>query len=153
MFNVGNETHVEHPVGFVDDQHFATRQQNLAAFKQVHQAARGRDQYINALFKRFDLIAHLHTADQQRHRQLVIFAVFFEILGDLRRQFAGWLQNEAAWHARARAAIGEHIDHRQDKACGFSRARLRNGNDVAHHLDLRDGGGLNGGWLIIASLA
>ena len=68
MFDVGNEAHVQHTVRFVDDEHFAARQQNLTAFEQIHQPSGRRDQNINALFKRFHLIAHLNTTDKQRHR-------------------------------------------------------------------------------------
>ena len=83
----------------------------------------------------------------------MIFAVFFEILRNLRRKFTRRFENEAARHARTRTAIGKHIDHRKDEARGFTRARLCDCDDVTHHLDLRDSSGLNWGWLVIASLA
>ena len=153
MFDIGNEAHVEHTISFIDDQHFATRQQYLAALEQIHQSARSCDQDVHSLFKRLDLITHLHAANQQRHRQFVIFAIFFEVFGNLSRQFAGGFKNEATWHPRARAAICKHVDHWKDETCRLACARLRNSDNVAHHLDLRDGSRLNWGRLIIASLA
>ena len=68
MLNVWDETHVEHPVSLVDHQHLAASEQNLAALEQVHQTARCRDQNINALLQRLDLITHLYATNQQRHR-------------------------------------------------------------------------------------
>src|SRR3546814_19716804 len=53
------------------------------------------------LFERLDLIAHRDAADQQRHRELVIAAVFLEILGDLRGKLTRRLEDQAARHPRA----------------------------------------------------
>ena len=58
MFDVGNETHVEHAIGFVDHQQFASVQQYVAAFEQIHQSARCRDQHVDAFFQRLYLITH-----------------------------------------------------------------------------------------------
>ena len=143
MFDIGNEAHVEHPVGFVDHEHFAACEQYLAALEQVHQTARCRDQNVHAFFERLDLIAHLHAANQQRHRQLVIFTVFLEILGNLRGEFARRFEDQAARHPCTRTAIGEHVDHRQNEAGGLAGACLGNGDNVAHHLHLRDRRSLN----------
>jgi hypothetical protein len=134
------------------DEHFAASQQNLAALKQVHQPARGRDQHVDTLFKRLDLIPHLHATNQKRHRQLMIFAVFFEILSNLRGQFARWLQYQTARHPCARTAIGEHINHRKNETRGLASPRLCNRNDIAHHLNLWDGCSLDRGRRVIASL-
>src|SRR3546814_2577945 len=77
----------------------------------LHQPARRRDEHIDAPFERLDLIAHLNTADQQRHRKLVIFAVILEILGDLRGKFPRRLEDQRARHARARSE--EHTSELQ----------------------------------------
>ena len=138
FLDIRDEAHVEHAVGFVDDQHRTAIEQNLAATEQVHQAARRRDQHVDALFQRLELIAHLHAADQQRHVELMIFAVFLEIFGHLRRQFAGRLQDQRARHQRAGAAMGENVDHRQHEAGRLARARLGDADNVPHHEDGRN---------------
>ena len=138
FLDVGDEAHVEHAVGFVDHQQIAAVEHDLAAAEQVHQPARGRDQHVDALFERLDLVAHLNAADQQRHRELVIFAVFDEILGDLRGKLAGRLEDQRARHPRAAAAMGEDVDHRQDEAGGLAGAGLGDADDVAAHQDRRD---------------
>jgi|GEM_PF-6945596 len=111
MFNVGNKAHVQHAVRFVDHQHFATGQQYFPAFEQVHQATGRRNQNVDTLFQRLDLITHLHAADEQRHGKLVIFTVFFKVFGNLRSEFTRRFQNQAPRHTGAGAAVGEHIDH------------------------------------------
>ena len=116
---------------------------DLAAPEQVHQPARRRDQDVDALFQRLDLIAHLHAADQECHAELVILAVFLEILGDLRREFAGRLEDQAARHARAAAALGQDVDHRQHEAGGLAGAGLGDADQVAHHQYGRDRRGLD----------
>ena len=138
MLNVGNEPHVEHAVRFVDHQHVAAIEQDLAPLEQVHQAAGRGDQHVDALFQRLDLIAHLDAANQQSHRKLVIFAVFLEILGHLRRQLARRLQNQAARHQRAGAAMGQYVDHRQHETGGLARAGLRDADNILHHQHRRN---------------
>src|SRR3546814_9345706 len=80
FLDIGDEPHVEHPIGLVDHEQIARGQEDVAAPEQVHQPPRRRDQHVNALFVRLYLIAHRDAADQQRHRELVIAAVFLDIL-------------------------------------------------------------------------
>jgi hypothetical protein len=111
----------------------AAGEQDLAALEQVHQAARGRDQHVDALFERGDLVAHVHAADEQRHRELVVFAVLLEILGDLGGELARRLEDQRARHARPAAAMGQNVDHRQHEARGLAGAGLGDAHHVAHH--------------------
>ncbi len=148
--DVGNEAHVEHPIGLINHQHFAAGEQYLAAFEQVHQPSWRRDQHVNTLFKGLHLIAHLYSTDQQRHGEPVVDPIFLKILGNLRGEFAGGFKDQAAWHARAGTTIGEHVDHRQHEACGLARPCLRDRDQVAHHLHLRDRRCLHRGRRVIA---
>ena len=153
FLDVGDEAHVEHPVGFVDDQQVAVVEHDLAAAEQVHQPAGRRDQHVDALFQRLDLVAHLHAADQQRHRELVIFAVFLEILGDLRGKLARRLEDQRARHPRPAAAFGEDVDHRQDEAGGLAGAGLGDADQVLAHQHGRDRALLDGRRRVIAAVA
>ena len=150
ILDVGDEPHVEHPVRLVDDEHVAAGEQDLAALEQVHQAARRRDQHVDALFERLDLIAHLHAADQQRHRKLVIPAVILEILGHLRGKLARRFEDQRARHQRAGAALREDVDHRQHERGGLAGPRLGDADHVAHHQDRRDRSRLNRCRFVIA---
>jgi hypothetical protein len=89
-----------------------------------------RDQHVDALFERLDLVAHADAADQQRHRELVILAVFLEILGDLSGEFAGRLQDERARHAGAAAAFAQYVDHREDERGGLAGAGLGDADQI-----------------------
>ena len=64
LLDVGDEAHVEHAVGLVDNQQAAGVQHDLAAAEQVHQPARRGDQDIDAFFERAELVAHRDAADQ-----------------------------------------------------------------------------------------
>ena len=143
FLDVGDEAHVEHAVGLVDHQQLAVGEHDLAAAEQVHQPARGGDQHVDALFERLHLIAHLNAADQQRHRERVVFAVFLEILGDLHRQLAGRLEDQRPRHSRAAAALVEDVDHRQHEGGSFAGAGLSDANHILAHQNRWDDAGLN----------
>ena len=139
MLDIRDKPHVEHAVSLVDHQQVASGEQDLAAFEQVHQPARRRDQYVDAFVERLDLIAHLHAADQQRHLEVVVLAVLLEILGDLRGEFARRLEDQRARHHRATAAMRQNVDHRQHEARRLAGPGLRDADDVLHHQHWRDG--------------
>src|SRR3546814_15459426 len=61
FLDIGDEPHVEHPIGLVDHEQIARGQEDVAAPEQVHQPPRRRDQHDNALFKRLDMIAQEWT--------------------------------------------------------------------------------------------
>ncbi len=153
FLDVGDEAHVEHPVRLVDDEQAAAVEHDLAAAEQVHQPPGRRDQHVDALFQRLDLVAHLHAADQQRHGELVMLAVFLEILGDLGGELAGRLEDQRARHAGAGAALREDVDHRQHEAGGLAGAGLGDADDVAAHQHRGDRLALDRGGLVIARLA
>ena len=61
--DVGNETHVEHAVRFVDDKVIDRVQQKLASSKVIEKTAGRRDQNICAAFELFFLVVERHSAD------------------------------------------------------------------------------------------
>ena len=130
-FDIGDETHVQHPVGLVHDHDLHAGQQQLAAFEMVQQPARGRDQHIDATVDQLVLFRKRHTADQQRLGQAGMLGIDVEILGHLRGQFPRRAQHEAARHTRARAATAQQGDHRQGKAGGLAGAGLGDSQHVA----------------------
>ena len=65
--DVGDEAHVEHAVGFVDDEELDAGQQQLATLEMIEQTARRRDQDVDAAGDLHVLIAERHAADQKRH--------------------------------------------------------------------------------------
>ena len=129
--NVGDKTHVEHAIRFVHDQNLHSRQHQSAAFEMVQQATGRGDQHVNTAIQFFVLILERDAANQQRHGKFVVFAVALEALRDLGGEFPGWLKNQRARHARPGAAPREQLDHGKCKRCGFTRARLRNSDDIS----------------------
>ena len=131
--DVGNEAHVEHPVGLVDDEDLHIRQQDLATFEMIEKAARGGDQNIDPFVERRVLVGKAHAADQQRHRQLVIGAEFFEGVGNLCRKFACRCQDQRPGKPRLGASGSKDLDHRQREGGGLAGPCLRRSEDVASH--------------------
>ena len=143
--DVGDETHVEHAVGFVDDEEFDAGQKKSAALGVVEQAARGRDQHVDAAGQLGVLVAERDAADQQRDVELLAGAVFVEMLFDLRGEFARRLENQRARHSRPGAALFQHREHRQHEGRGLAGAGLGDAENVAARQNVGDGLFLNGG--------
>ena len=144
-FDIGNEAHIQHAVGFVDHQNFNAGQEQFAALEMVEQAARRGNQHIDAAGDLEILITKRHAADQQSHRQLLVCAIFGEIFFDLSRQFAGRLQNQRARHAGAGATLFQQGQHRQRESGRFAGACLGNAQNILAGQNLRDCLCLNGG--------
>jgi hypothetical protein len=111
--DVGNEPHVEHPVGFVDHKNLDAGHQQLAAFAMVEQAAGGADQHVGTAFELAVLVLERHATDQKRDVELVVLAVLFEVLGDLGGEFARRLKDQRARHTRPGPALFQQSQHRQ----------------------------------------
>ena len=115
-FDVGNEAHVEHAVGFVDHQQFNAGEQQAAALGMVEQPAGGCDQHVDAARQFGVLVAERDAADQQRDVEFLADAVFVELFLDLGCQLAGRLDDQGARHAGTGAALFQQREHRSTKA-------------------------------------
>ncbi len=129
--DIGDEAHVEHPVGLVDDHDLHAGEQQLAALEMVEQPARCGDQHVNAAVDELILFLEADAADQQRLGQLHMLGVGVKVFGHLGGEFAGGAQHQAARHPRAGAATGEQGDHRQNEAGGLAGAGLGDAEHVA----------------------
>ena len=150
--DVGDEAHVEHAVGLVDDHDLHAGQHELAALEMVEQPARRRDQHVDAAVDELVLVLEADAADQERHRELHMLRVFLEILGDLRGQFARGAEHEAARHAGPGTALGQMRDHRQGEGGGLAGPGLGDAEDVAAFQRMGNGLGLDRGGAEIARL-
>ena len=137
--DIGNEPHVEHPVGFVDHQNFDTGEQQLAALEMVEQPSRRGDQHVCATVELALLIVEGHAADQEGDVQLVVERILDEILLDLRREFARRLEDQRTGHAGTGATALEERQHRQHKGGGLAGARLGDTDDVTAGNSVRNG--------------
>ena len=133
LLDVGDEAHVEHPVGLVDDQQVAAGEQDLAAVEQVHQPAGRGDQHVDALLERLDLVAHLtrrRSAAPSRACDACRISRNSRRPGRRARGSARGSAS-AACGARLRPWL-ENVDHRQHEAGGLAGAGLGDADDVAH---------------------
>ena len=152
FFDVGDEAHVEHAVGFVDHEKFAIRQKQFAAFKRIDQASWRRDDDICAFFQDFALFRCGFTADDQGLRQRHVFAIGVEVCCNLGRKFAGRFENDRPWHPHACAPVMQNIKHRQGEACCLTRPGLCTAQNVTCHKHRRNCLCLNGGRGVVAGV-
>ena len=144
-FDVGNEAHVEHAVGFVDDQQFDAGEEQPAALGMVEQPARGCDQDVDAARQFGVLVAERDAADQQRDVEFLAGAVFVEAFLHLRGEFARRLKDQGAGHSGPGAAFFQHGEHGKDKGSGLAGAGLGDAENVPAGQNVGDCLFLNGG--------
>ena len=129
LFDVVDEAHVQHAVGFVKHQHLHAGQIQEALLLQVQQATRGGHQNVHAFFQLGDLRVHADATKNHRRGELEVFAVVAHRLFHLSRQFAGGGQDENA-HAGATvfgdgaARHGQLVQHGQGEGRCFAGAGL-----------------------------
>ncbi len=102
-FDVFDEAHVEHAVGFVEHEHLQFGQVDAAALEVIEQAARRGNQDFRVLREQHQLLAVRDAAeDADRAQALQVLAVRRGGRRDLHREFAGRRQHE---QARARDGL------------------------------------------------
>ena len=109
--DIGNEPHIEHPVGFIDDEDLDTGKKQPATLEVIEQPPRRGDEHVGAARDLLVLFVERHAAEEECHCQLVVGAVALEIVLHLRGELARRLQDERARHARAGAALLQQRQH------------------------------------------
>ena len=97
--DVADEAHVEHAVGFVEDEDLHFGERHGALFAQVEQPAGRRDQDVAAVAGLVDLRFLGDAAEHDERAQIAVFAVVLDALRDLRGELTRGCQ-----HQRARIA-------------------------------------------------
>src|SRR5207237_7487698 len=92
-FDVGDEAHVQHAVGFIDDQQFDTGEQESAAPGMVEQPAGSCNQDIDAAGQLAVLVAERNASDQKRDIEFLAGAILVKLFLDLGGELAGRLEN------------------------------------------------------------
>ena len=130
VLDVGDEAHVEHAVGFVDDEDFHADQQQRTAVEQVEEAPRGGDHDVDRLRRASDLGADVDAADKELRCQVHVRGEQVHVFLDLEGQFPHGLEDQGAGHPRPGAPTGKPVDHREREGGGLPGAGLRRGQDV-----------------------
>ena len=134
--HVGDEPHVEHPVGLVEDEDLDLAQVDRALLHVVEQPAGRRDQDLDAAPQRLGLRVHRHAAEDLRAPQRDVLAVLADAFLDLRGELARRREDQRADRmARGRDARvrvrREQLQERQREPRGLAGAGLRAAHDVA----------------------
>src|SRR5690554_2685093 len=88
--HLGNEAHVEHAVGLVEDQHLDQIQMHFATVAEVQQASRGGYQDVAVLaLQLLELLVVIHATDEGHDVQPAVSGQALGIAGDLHDQFPG----------------------------------------------------------------
>ena len=143
--DIGDEAHVEHAIGFVDNEDVDPCQQQFAALEVIEKSPGRGDQHIGSALQLAVLLLEGNAADQQSDVKLVVLAVGDEIFLDLGGQLTRRLEDQCARHASAGTALFQLCQHRQHEGSGLARPGLCDTKQVAAAEGRGDGPGLNRG--------
>ncbi len=161
-FDVIDEAHVQHAVGFVQNQHFQVGQHGSACTQVIQQTARCGNQHIQRALQGLQLGAIRHAAHDGGHAQtLQMLAVGRCSLGNLHGQFTSWCQHQnartvyLAFFTTLVVATGSNNALQGWQHEGGSLATTCAGCDqqVSAIHGSRNGLYLNGGWVCVAGVS
>ncbi len=145
-----DEAHVEHAVGFVEDEDLDPAQIERALAGMVEQAAGRGHQDVDAAAQLVDLRLHADAAEHHHAGELAVLAVVAHAFLDLGRELARRRQDQRAdRRTTARIALGrlrhQAVQHRQHEAGGLAGAGLGAAHQVAAGQHQRNRLGLDRG--------
>nr|WP_246430398.1 hypothetical protein [Streptomyces rectiverticillatus] len=141
--DLGQEAHVGHLVGLVEDGDLDLVERGGAAVDDVAQTARGGDEDVDAALQGVDLVAHGRTAADDLHLQAEHVAVGLEGVRDLHRELTGRGEDQAAGALLLGVAAGQGGQQRQTEGEGLAGAGAAAAEDVLAGQGVRDGRGLD----------
>ena len=141
--DVGDEAHVEHAIGLVEDEDLDARKVDVALPVVVEQAPWCRHQDVDAALQLRGLRAEAHATEQHHRRQLEVPAVGLDRRLDLRGELARRREDQRPQRLARAAGVrrrprGQPLQHGQHEAGGLAGARLRAGKEVAAREDGRN---------------
>ena len=134
--DVGQEAHVEHPVGLVEHHDLHLRQVRVLLLDMIEQPARRGDDDFAAAPQGLRLRLHVDAAVDHRDAQLRLCRVLLEVVPDLVGKLARRRQHQPAHRVtRGRhAGVRMHhqpLQHRQAEPGRLAGSGLRSAHDVA----------------------
>ena len=148
--DVVDEAHVEHGVGFVQDQKLDPLQRQQPLVAQVEKTAWRGDEHVGAFPDLGDLFVLAHAAKNQRRPHLDVLRVGLDVVVDLSRQLSGRGENEHTWHGTAvHHVVGQVVHQGQGEGGGLAGSCLGNAHHVTAFEHVRDGLFLNGGGALV----
>ena len=126
--DVGQEAHVEHPVGLVQHEVLDAGELCVGGPEVVEQPARRRDQHVHPGPERVLLRPHPDAAEDRRAGDGGVHGELVQLLENLRRQLARRREHQRA--GGAAALIDEAMQDRQQEGGGLAAARHGGGQHV-----------------------
>ena len=139
--NLGEEAHVGHAVGFVDDDDLDRGEVDLTPLDEVLEPARAGHEDVGAPAHRLQLRTEAGAAVDRSDAQLAGPAEPGELTAHLRGELTGGNEDEAQRPARVRAA--EPRDHRDAEGQRLARAGVGLARHVSAGHPVGDGHGLD----------
>ena len=137
LFNVVDETHIEHAIRLVQHQHLQLVETHGVLTIEVEQAARCRHQHIDPLAQAHHLRIDLDPAEDHRGAELEVTPISGHAIAHLGGQFAGGGQHQGAGLVGFYPRTGiEALQQRQGKTGGLAGAGLGRGHHIVtgqHH--------------------
>ena len=126
---VVDEAHVDHVIGFVEDEDFDLVETDRALADVVKQTARRGDENVDAAEHGLLLLVHRGAAEHDGGREAEELAVGAEAVADLRGEFARRREHERAARLLARDVCGSGAGDRGSAARTPPSCRCRFGRD------------------------
>ena len=139
----GQEAHVQHAVGLVEDQVLDTGEVAIAPGHEVQQAARRGDDDVGTPSERLDLRFFADSAKDRGHAEGQKLGVIPHIFVDLDHQFPSGCEDECADMARAGVSGRQTGQERQCERCSLAGSGLGDANEILAGEDDGNGRGLN----------
>src|SRR5947209_989964 len=140
-----DESHVEHAVGFIEDEHLNSVNTGEFAIHEIFQTAGGGDDETRAGFELADLRILAGTAHDESDGTEGLGRALFVNLGDLHGEFAGGYEDEHAGAAVDVLGFEQPLDRGHQEGECLARSGLGGGEHVFACHDLGDRGFLDGG--------
>ncbi len=150
-FDGGQETHVQHAVGFIQNQYADAAEIDEFPAEEIVQPPRSGDQHMRALADGLQLRSLVEPADDDGGANAGARRHFGEGLIDLDGELARRDEDDGP-DAGLGWLLGDQMDHGQDKSERLAGAGLRCSDNVAPCQGWPDGLGLNGRWFCKAVL-
>src|SRR5690606_22102881 len=120
LADVADKAHVEHAIGFVEDEDFQVLELDRVLLVQVKQTARRGNKNVDALAQLHHLRIDFYTTKDNGGVQRQVLAVGEHAVMNLCGQFTRWRQHQRTAMIRAHfLAAVQALQHRQGKAGGL----------------------------------
>jgi len=142
--NGREEAHVQHAIGFIEDEGFDAAQRDEPAVEIIFEAAGSGDDEARALSDGIELAAFRQTTDDKPRGLRLLRPQRVILRDDLHREFPGRHKNESGDSGSSR--LRELFHDREKERERFAGSRLGRGDDVLAFQRLRNSGRLHGSW-------